>query len=82
VQVILTIILIGIAAAWLVAVQQRLHKLRSDVKAAWKILEPDQSNEAVRTVYNKHVAAYNSALEVFPANVLAPIIGFKQARPF
>jgi hypothetical protein len=82
VQVILTIILIAAAAAWLLAVQQRLDRMRRDVKAAWKLLEPNRSSEAVRIVYNKHVAAYNAALETFPANILAPIAGFKPARPF
>jgi hypothetical protein len=82
VQVLLTIILIGIAAAWVVAVQQRLERLRREVKVAWKILESNQANEAVKAVYNKHVAAYNAALESFPANIVAPLVGFKAARPF
>ena len=81
-QVLLTIVLIAAAAAWAVAVQQRLERMRSEVKAAWKLLEPDQANEAVRVVYNKHVAAYNAALETFPASIVGPLIGFKPAKPF
>ena len=81
-QVLLTIILLAAAAAWVIAVQQRLERLRRDVKAAWKILEANQANDAARVVYNKHVAAYNTALEAFPANIVAPLIGIKPARPF
>jgi hypothetical protein len=82
VQVLLTIILIAAAAAWVLAVHQRLDRLRREVKAAWKMLEPNQTNEAVKAVYNKHVAAYNAALEIFPANIVGPLAGFKPARPF
>jgi hypothetical protein len=82
VQVILTIILIGAAAAWVLAVLQRLGRMRRDVTAAWKLLEPNQDSEAARTVYNRHVAAYNAALESFPANIVGPMIGFKPARSF
>ena len=81
-QVLLTIVLIAAAAAWVIAIQQRLERMRTEVKAAWKLLEPDQANDAAKTVYNKRVAAYNSALEVFPANIVAPLTGFKPARPF
>ena len=81
-QVLLTIIVIGAAAAWALAVQRRLVRMRRDVRAAWKLLEPNQGNEAVKTVYNKHVAAYNAALETFPANLVGPLAGFKPARPF
>jgi hypothetical protein len=82
VQVLLTIVLIAAAAAWWLAVQRRLDRLRSEIKAAWKILESDQSNQAIKTVYNKHVAAYNAALDSFPANIVGPLTGFKPARPF
>ena len=81
-QVLLTTILIAAAAAWVITVQQRLDRMRREVKAAWKILEADQANEAVKAVYNKHVSAYNAALEVFPANIVGPLVGFKPARPF
>ena len=81
-QVLLTIILIAAAGAWVVSVQRRLDRMRREVTAAWKLLEADQTSEAVKTVYNKHVAAYNAALEIFPANIVAPLIGFKPARPY
>ena len=81
-QVLLTIILIAAAAAWVLAIQQRLDRMRREVKAAWKLLEPNQTNDAAKAVYNRHVAAYNSALEVFPANIVAPLTGFKPAKPF
>ena len=81
-QVLLTIVVIVAAAAWVLAVQQRLERMRRDVKAAWKLLEADQTNDVVRAVYNKHVARYNSALELFPANIVGPLTGFKPARRF
>jgi len=70
------------AAAWLLAVQRRLAQLRGEVKAAWAILEADQANAAVMSVYNKRVAAYNAALQTFPANILGPLAGFKSARSY
>jgi hypothetical protein len=82
VNVLFTIGLILAAAGWAFAVGRRLAQLRGQVKLAWKRLEPDQSNEAVRTVYNKHVATYNDALGSFPAYVIAPLAGFKPARRF
>ena len=81
-QVLLTIVLIAVLAALGAAVVQRLERLRREVNAAWKLLETDQSNEAVKTVYNKHVASYNAALESFPANLVGPLTGFKPARRF
>lgn len=81
-QVILTIVLIAGAAAWMLAVQRRLAQRRDEVKAAWKILETDQANAAVRSVYNKHVAAYNAALQAFPANLVGPFAGFKPAKSY
>jgi hypothetical protein len=81
-QVLLTIGLIAVVAGWFLAVQQRLERLRREVKAAWALLESDQANDAVRAVYNKHVAAYNAKLEAFPSNLIAPLAGYKPARPF
>jgi hypothetical protein len=81
-QVLLTLVLIAAVAAWVLTVQQRLDRMRRDVRAAWQLLEPDQTNEAVKTVYNKRVAAYNAVLNAFPANVVGPLTGFKPARPF
>ena len=81
-QVLLTIVLIAGAAAWMLAVQRRLAQMRGQVKAAWKLLEGDQANAAVRSVYNKHVAAYNAALQAFPAYFVGPLAGFKPARSY
>ena len=81
-NVLVTLLGIAVVAMWVAAVCRRLARLRDQVKLAWKRLEPDQSNEAVRSVYNKHVAAYNMALGAFPANLVGPIAGFKPANRF
>jgi len=82
VQVVLTIALIAALAAWLLAVYSRLARLRTEVKMAWQRLEQEQVNEAVKAVYNKHVSAYNLALETFPGNLIAPAAGMKPARHY
>jgi hypothetical protein len=82
VNVLVTVVFIAVVAMWFLAVYRRLDRLRTQVKLAWKLLEADASNDAVKTVYNKHVAAYNDALDAFPANLVAPIGGFKAARRF
>lgn len=81
-QVILTLVVLAAAGAWVFAVQRRLSQMRDEVKAAWRILDADQANAAVRSVYNKHVAAYNAALQTFPANLVGPLAGFKAARSY
>jgi hypothetical protein len=82
VQVLVTILLIIAIAMWTTAVYSRLARLRKQVKQAWSRLEVDQTNEAIKTVYNKHVNLYNQALEAFPANLIAPMAGFKPARRY
>ena len=81
-QVLLTIALLAAAAAWFAGVYRRLGKMRHDVKAAWQLLEQNQTNEAAKTVYNKRVAAYNAMLAAFPANIVAAISGFRPANRF
>ena len=81
-SVIFTLVVLAAAGAWALAVYRRLLALRAQVKLAWGRLEADQSNEAVKTVYNNHVALYNSALEAFPAYLVAPMTGLKPARLF
>jgi hypothetical protein len=81
-QVLFTIVLLGVLGLWASAVVNRLSRLRAHVTQAWKRLEANQSDEAVRTVYNRHVALYNEALEQFPATLIAPLAGFKPARVF
>lgn len=77
-----TVAVIAALAAWASAVYARLSRLRTQVKLAWKRLEGDTSNTAVRIVYNKQVDAYNAALDSFPANVIGPAAGFTAARRF
>ncbi|HUQ87227.1 MAG TPA: hypothetical protein VM096_06690 [Vicinamibacterales bacterium] len=81
-NVLFTLAVFAVAAAWALMVYRRLVGLRHQVKLAWTRLEPDQSNEAIRTVYNKHVVIYNDALEGFPANIVAMVAGLKPARRF
>ena len=81
-QVLFTVGVIAIAALWAMAVLQRLTRLREEVKLVWKKLESDQGNDAIKNVYNKHVAKYNDALASFPAYLLAPMAGFKPAKHF
>jgi hypothetical protein len=82
VNVLFTLAVIGAIAAWAMVVIRRLAALRTQVTLAWKRLEADLANEAIKTVYNKHVVIYNSALEAFPANLLAPIANFKPAKQY
>ena len=74
--------MLGAAAMWALAVYRRLVGMREQVKLAWKRLEADQANEAIKTVYNKHVTLYNQALEAFPAYLIAPLAGLTPARHF
>ena len=81
-SVLFTLAVIAVVGAWAGAVYRRLAYLRAQVKLAWSRLEPDQSNEAVRNVYNKHVKMYNDSLDSFPAYLIAPLAGLKPARHF
>jgi hypothetical protein len=82
VNVLFTLFVFAAVAAWALVVVRRLGILREQVKLAWKRLEADQSNEAVKSVYNKHVTIYNNALDAFPANLIGPAAGFKSAKHF
>ena len=82
-QVLLTVGLFAGIAIWIFIALRKLAVMRTQIKLTWTKLEADQSNEAVKSVYNKHVAAYNDALEnTFPANVIGALAGFKPARRF
>ena len=81
-SVIFTLVVLAAAGAWALTVYRRLIALREQVKFAWARLEAEQSNEAIKSVYNKHVKMYNDALESFPAYLIAPLSGLKPARPF
>jgi hypothetical protein len=82
VNVLFTVVVLAAVAAWALTVYRRLAALRNQVKLAWQRLEGDQTNEAIKTVYNKHVTIYNNALEAFPAYLVAPLAGLKPARRF
>ena len=81
-NVIFTVLIIAVAAAYALTVYRRLAILRNQVKLAWQKLEADLSNEAIKNVYNKHVDLYNNALEEFPASIIAPLSGLKAARRY
>ena len=81
-NVLFTIGVIAAVLLWTFAVVRRLDRMRQELKLAWQKLESDQSNEAIKTVYNKHVAQYNAALDAFPAYLVGPIAGFKPAKRF
>ena len=55
-NVLFTLVVFVVIAAWALMIYRRLVSLRNQVKLAWKRLEADQSNDAIKTVYNKHVA--------------------------
>jgi hypothetical protein len=81
-SVLFTIAVIVGLSMWALAVYSRLDRLRVQVKQAWMRLESDQTNDAVRTVYNRHVDLYNAVLAGFPASIVGPAAGFKPARRF
>jgi len=81
-SVIVTVVLIVAVAMWAIAVYSRLVRLRNNVTLAWKRLDSDQSNEAIRTVYNKQVDAYNATLSSFSGNLIGSAAGFKPARRY
>ncbi|HET7160091.1 MAG TPA: hypothetical protein VFI62_13925 [Burkholderiales bacterium] len=81
-SVLFTLVVLALLGGWALAVYRRLVSLRTRVTLAWKKLETDQTNEAIRTVYNKHAQMYNEALGGFPANIIAMLAGLKPARRF
>jgi hypothetical protein len=81
-NVIVTIILVVVLAGWAFVVYNRVLRLREQVRDAWRKLEPQQDDAALRDAYNTRVKIYNNALAVFPANVVAMLAGFTPAKPF
>ena len=81
-NVVFTLVVFAAVAVWAFAVYNRLLRLRDRVKEAWRHLEADRANESARTVYNRSVETYNTALDGFPANVIAMAAGFKPAQRF
>jgi hypothetical protein len=81
-NVVVTIVFFAGVALWGFTVYNRLLRLRERVKEAWRLLETDQDNASAKAVYNRAVETYNSALEGFPANIVAMLAGFTAARAF
>ncbi len=81
-NVLFTLVVFAAVGAWALLVVRRLGILRDQVTLAWQRLAADRSNDAVRSVYNKHVTVYNNALDAFPANLIGPAAGFKPAKHF
>jgi len=88
-NVIFTLVVLGVAGLWGAAVYSRLIRLRGRVNEAWKRLDAHlkgggepATTEAARKVYNDAVAAYNTALQAFPANIIAGMSGFHAAKRF
>jgi hypothetical protein len=81
-NVIFTVVVFAAFGMWALAVFRRLARMRAQIELAWKRLEADQSNGAIKSVYNSHVTTYNTALASFPAYVIAPLAGLKPARHF
>jgi hypothetical protein len=82
VNVLVTLVVMAAVGAYALAVYRRLLRLRGQVKLAWEKLEADQSNDAIKNVYNRHVKIYNEALAAFPGYLIGPAAGLKPARFF
>ena len=81
-NVLVTIILVVVLAGWAFVVYNRILRLREQVRDAWRKLEAQQDDAALRDAYNVRVKVYNNALAVFPANVVAMLAGFTPAKHF
>ena len=81
-NVLVTLVVMAAVGAYALAVYRRLLRLRGQVKLAWEKLEADQSNDAIKNVYNRHVKIYNEALAAFPGYLIGPAAGLKPARFF
>jgi len=83
VNVLFTIAVLALAALWALAVYSRLNRLRRQILAEWKQLDGrEKSGEANvdGARYNQLAAAYNSAIERFPDNIIAGAAGFRAAQ--
>jgi hypothetical protein len=70
VNVLFTLAVIAVVGAWALAVYRRVAALRAQVKLAWKRLEAEQSNEAIKTTTSR----YNARSKRF-AYLIAPMTG-------
>ncbi len=84
-NVLFTIAVFAILALWALAAYNRLYRLRRQILVEWKQLDArEQAGEADidGTRYNALAAAYNTALEAFPDNIIAGLAGFRPAQKF
>lgn len=88
-SVLVTLVVLGAAAMWGIAVYTRLINLRGRVTGAWKLLDAQLKGggepataDAARRVYNDAVIKYNEALQAFPANIIAGLSGFHAAKTY
>lgn len=84
-NVLFTIAVCAALALWALAAYNRLHRLRRQILVEWKQLDArEKAGEANLdgTRYNALAAAYNTALEAFPDNIIAGLAGFRPAQKF
>ena len=88
-SVLFTLVVLGVAALWAMAVYTRLIRLRGRVTGAWQLLDAQLKGggepataDAARRVYHDAVVKYNGALQAFPANIIAGLSRFHAAKPF
>lgn len=81
-NVLFTIVVLGAAAMWGLASYTRLVRLRAAVMAEFKRLEASAQTDADGKRYNDLAQTYNTALEAFPANIVAAMAGFRPAQMF
>ena len=88
-SVLFTLVVLGVAALWGIAVYTRLISLRGRVAGAWKLLDTQlksggerSTTDPARRVYNEAVSKYNEALQAFPANIIAGLSGFHAAKTY
>ena len=81
-NVLFTIVVLVAAGMWGLAAYSRLVRLRVLIRAEFKRLEATEQTEADGKRYNVVAEQYNSALEAFPANIIASIAGFRPAQMF
>jgi hypothetical protein len=85
VNVLVTLAVLAVLAMWGLAVYNRLVRLRSQIKTAWKQLDAGRKEgdaAGARQTYNDVVVKYNDALQTFPANIVAGLVGFHAANKF
>lgn len=84
-SVLFTIAVLALLATWALAVYNRLHRLRRQILLEWKQLDAREKAGETGvdgTRYNHLAAAYNAALDAFPANLIAGLAGLRPAQKF